>query len=367
MVEQVVLSALVVLVVVLVILRYAVPRVAADPSYAGQARARASRRRPSRSSFRAQEEVEQLQSPRLRPAVIVNPSKFDDVAAVRDQVDAVCVGAGWAAPLWLETTVEDPGIGQARRAVAEGVALVCALGGDGTVRAVAAGLAGTDTPMGLLPAGTGNLLARNLDLPLDKTENALLVALGGQDKRIDVGHLLLDESGEDEHPQEHAFLVMAGLGFDADTMAGAPEALKSKVGWLAYGVSGMRNLRGSQFRVRMRADGGPEFTRRVRTIVIGNCGRLQGGVALLPVAEIDDGQLDAVALSPKGMAGWVAVAGRVITKRRRGHERVEHFRLKTLAVRTDRPEMVQVDGDLVGPARALSVRVDPGALVVRVG
>ncbi|EBM0725712.1 diacylglycerol kinase family lipid kinase, partial [Salmonella enterica subsp. enterica serovar Senftenberg] len=156
--------------------------------------------------------------------------------------------------LFLETTQKDVGQGQTKQALEQDVDLVCPLGGDGTVRAVAEALVGSDTPMGLLPGGTGNLLARNLDLPVDDLGDALRVALTGQNKRIDVGRLTIDESGEHERPAQHIFLVMAGLGFDAAIMADAPEGLKAKVGPAAYVVSGAKNLRGPQFKVRVKFD-----------------------------------------------------------------------------------------------------------------
>ena len=116
----------------------------------------------------------------------------------------------------------------------------------------------------------------------------------------------------------------------------------------------------------MKIDDEPEFSRRARSVVIGNCGRLTGGLVLMPGAQVDDGWLDAVILSPVGVVGWVAVSGRVISRRRKGHERVDH-RLRRMSLRLDRPEAVEVDGDPVGQARTLSATVDPLALVVRVG
>jgi len=177
----------------------------------------------------------------------------------------------------------------------------------------------------------------------------------------------VDQSGEHEQPEEYVFLIMAGIGFDAAIMADAPEGLKNKVGPLAYALSGMKNLRGPQFRVRMKVDQEPELSRRARSVLIGNCGKLTGGLVLMPEAEIDDGWLDTVILSPTGVAGWVAVAGRVIARKRKGHERVDHHQMRSLTIRCDRPEEVQVDGDTIGQARALSATVDPLALVVRVG
>jgi diacylglycerol kinase (ATP) len=336
----------------------------ADPRAAGN-RGRIFRRRPHRDAFRPEGAREQ--PPRRRAAVIVNPTKFDDVAAVRRQITRRCAELGWDEPLFLETTREDPGTGQAREALEQRAAVVCALGGDGTVRAVAAGLTGSDTPMGLLPSGTGNLLARNLGLPVDSLDDALRVALRGQNKRIDVGRLTIDQSGHHGRPDERIFLVMAGIGFDALVMADAPEELKARVGWPAYVLSGARNLRGPQFRVRVKIDDGEEFTRRTRTVVIGNCGRLLGGLVLMPEADIADGKLDAVVISPKGVVGWAAVAARVFSRRRRGHQRVEHHTGATVRIRADRQQPLQLDGDPIGTALTVTAEVLPLSLVLRVG
>jgi len=325
------------------------------------------RHRPPREHFRPEGAAKSSEAPKRLAAIIVNPTKFDHLAAVRAQVTQGCLAAGWEQPLWVETTAEDPGTGQARQAVQDGATLICPLGGDGTVRAVAAALVGTETPLGLLPGGTGNLLARNLNLPVDNLDDALKLALAGQNKRIDVGRLTLDQSGEDEQPEEHIFLIMAGLGFDAAIMADAPERLKNTVGPLAYTFSAAKNLRGPQFKVSMKIDDEPELSRRTRTVVIGNCGKLTGGLVLMPEAQVDDGWLDAVILSPAGVVGWVAVAGRLISKKRKGHHRVDHHRLKSATIRCDRPQEVQIDGDTMGQARALTATVDPLALVVRVG
>jgi YegS/Rv2252/BmrU family lipid kinase len=330
-----------------------------------QHRPRFGRRRPHRDEFR------QDDAPRATPtrqaAIIVNPTKFDDVDAVQRRITRRCTQAGWAEPLFLHTTEKDTGHGQAKEALEKGVTIVCPLGGDGTVRAVASALVGTETPLGLLPGGTGNLLARNLDLPIDSIEDALGVALTGQNKRIDVGRLTVDASGEHEKPEEHVFLVMAGLGFDAAIMAGTPERLKATVGPAAYMVSGVRALRGESFRVRVKIDDAEEFSRRTRTVVIGNCGRLLGGLVLMPQALVDDGKLDTIIISPKGIVGWAAVAARLATKQRKGHERVDHHTSTEVRVRADKPQDVQLDGDVIGQARALNAVVDPLALIVRVG
>ena len=332
-------------------------------------------------------------APARRVAVVVNPTKFDDVERTQGRVEEICGRHGWEL-LWLETTADDPGTGQTRQAVEEGVDLVCPLGGDGTVRTVGEVLAGGEVPMGLLPGGTGNLLARNLGLPVDSLERALTVALTGQDTRIDTCRLDLvrptsaqlaarfededdpaenvdfddavdDRSSEDVR-ETHTFLVMAGLGFDAEVMAGAPEKLKNRVGWLAYLVAGFRHLKGPQFTIALKVDGAEPIRRRVRSVMVGNVGKLMGGMELLPDALADDGTADAVLLSPEGLVGWAAVVGQLATRQRLGHSRVDHFQGQELRVVSDKPVEIELDGDTMGSAIAMRVLVEPGNLIIRV-
>ena len=324
------------------------------------------RRRPRRNDFRPEGSVAPPPLPLKQAAIVVNPTKFADLEGVRARITTVLLAEGFGDPIWLETTVSDPGTGQARQAVTEGAVLVCALGGDGTVRAVAAGLAGTETPMGLLPGGTGNLFARNLDLPVDSVERALVVALTGQNQRVDVGRLTIRRTHADEHPEEHLFLVMAGMGFDAQVMATTPEKLKARVGSAAYFVSGARALAGRSIKVKLKIGSEMPVTRRTRTVVIGNVGRLLGGLTLMPDARVDDGQLDVVVISPRGPIGWTAVAGKLLTASRRGHALVDHLVAPEVEVSSEHPQEVQVDGDTVGRAVGLSARLDHLGLVVRV-
>ena len=128
-----------------------------------------------------------------RAAVILNPTKLDDLSLLRRRVDSEVLSAGWRPTVWLETTAEDPGHAAARAALDAGVDLVLVAGGDGTVRVVASELAGTGVSMALLPSGTGNLLARNLSVPLD-TDAALRLALTGRPRRIDVVTVSTDAS-----------------------------------------------------------------------------------------------------------------------------------------------------------------------------
>lgn len=303
-----------------------------------------------------------------RAAVIVNPTKFDNPEIVRDSIRHICARHAWAEPLWLETTVEDPGTGQARAAVEAGVDLVCPLGGDGTVRAVAAGLVGGRVPLGLLPGGTGNLMARNLGLPVDSLEEALHIALTGRDHAVDVGsiNVVAPEETQDA-AKDYYFLVMAGLGFDADVMAAMDEELKSKVGWAAYLVSGLQQVQGEHFAATVAFDDGEPSEVEVRSIMLGNCGKVQLGVELLPDARVDDGTLDAMLLSPDGVAGWAGIVGSFMTKTSRGNKDVAHRQFTSATIALATPQELELDGDSIGAASLVTVSVRPRALTIRLG
>jgi diacylglycerol kinase family enzyme len=263
--------------------------------------------------------------------------------------------AGWAEPIWFETTIDDPGAGMCRLAVDEGVDVVFVAGGDGTVMAAVTALAGGSTPMAILPVGTGNLLARNLELPLDDEHAALRIGTSGRTISIDVGAI-----------EEYKFAVMAGLGFDAAIMRDAPEGLKRHMGWPAYVVSASRHLRGRGIRVRLTLDEGIPMHRRVRTVVVGNVGRLQANIPLLPDARPDDGWLDIVVIAPRHTVDWVRVAGRVIRRSNVPDRRMERFRAKHVVIEASRTQPRQLDGDVIEDSRVMDIRIEPGCLPVRV-
>lgn len=329
-------------------------------------------------------------------AFVVNPSK-NGTSQLRPAILARCAAENLREPLWLETTVEDPGVGQTRDALARGADVVVAVGGDGTVRAVAEAMVGTGRPMGLLPVGTGNLLARNLDISVTDREEAFEIALNGMDRAIDVGWLRVDrpapakdgsgkggsgkagagkKTDESQAPadtKEHIFLVIAGLGFDAAMVADTDATLKSKVGWMAYFVAGFRHLHGRRLEMIITLDDRPPVTARLRTLMVGNCGRLPGGITLIPDAVIDDGIHDIAAIDTRGgIMGWAQLFGEVMMQgfgvtndlpNKIG--RIDHTRAKKVQLHVGEGEQVQVDGDVLGRAIDVSTWVDPGALIVR--
>ena len=301
----------------------------------------------------------ELQPRGHRLAVVLNPIKVDSVEQFQEIVTTMAREAGWDDPDWFFTTVEDPGTGMARAAEAAGADLVLVCGGDGTVREVCAALAGTGIAVGIIPAGTGNLLARNLSIPL-YLRAAIDVALTGQDRAID----LVEVSGDDL--EDTSFMVMAGMGFDAAIMDGVNEDIKKRIGWLAYVLSGMKALMFPPVRLEISVDGG-EYTRhRARTVVVGNVGTLTAGMPLLPDAAIDDGLLDVVMLHPQRFLSWLPLAWRILTKRPATDDLVNRMTGRTVHIRASQDTPRQLDGDPVGAGRELRMTCIHGRLLVRV-
>lgn len=284
-----------------------------------------------------------------RVAVVFNPTSGTEPAVVRKALAAV----GLTDLAWLETTTDDPGAGVTGRAIAEGAALVIAAGGDGTVMACVTAVAGTDVPLAVLPVGTGNLLARNFDIPLELAA-AARVAAAGTRRRVDVGAV------DDER-----FAVMAGMGFDAAMLRDAPPALKDRLGWPAYIVSGLRNVRrGPMIRFDLRLDDGPPVRRRGRGVLVGNVGRLQGGLPVLPDARGDDGLLDVAVLAPRRLRDWAGLAGRIVLRRQPRPDQLETWRAARVEVRASRALPVQLDGDVRPSTDRLIVQAQPAALAL---
>lgn len=312
-------------------------------------------------------------------AVVYNPTKVT-IASLRKTVEIAERKAGWQPTLWFETTADDPGGGQAAAALEQGADVVMAAGGDGTVRAVAEALRGTGVPVSLLPSGTGNLLARNLDLTLDHLEQSVRTAFTGKDRKIDL--CFVEAEREDGSKDSRAFLVMAGLGLDAQMLANTDPEMKRRWGWLAYVEAIGRALRDSnRLRIRYQLDDQPARTLNAHTVLIGNCGSLPGNLLLLPEAAVDDGVFDVVALRPEGVIGWFQVwvkivwengvlrrsqVGRKIMGMTREVRTMRYMKGTQLILRLERPQEFELDGDPFGQAIAIKVTLDHSSLVVRI-
>jgi YegS/Rv2252/BmrU family lipid kinase len=285
-------------------------------------------------------------------AFVLNPGRVRGAARVAAGCTAAAAAAGWDS-LVLETSAGDPGTLLARRAVAAGAGLVFAVGGDGTVRACAEALAGTEVPLAIVPRGTANLAARALGIP-HRLGAALAVGFGGHERRID----LATADGM-------TFAAMAGLGVDAAVVAAAPAWLKSRAGWLAYAAPGARLAQGPRATFEISLDGTPVAC-AARSVVVGNAGLLPGGFVLLPDARLDDGHLDVGILAPASLLDWGRLAHQVLTGSRREGRPLLSRRARHVEIRADRELPRQVDGEVIEPGRALTVTVLPAALLVRV-
>jgi diacylglycerol kinase family enzyme len=138
------------------------------------------------------------------------------------------------------------------------------------------------------------------------------------------------------------------------------------VGWAAYVVSASKHLRGRRTHVTLTIDDEPPISRRVRTVVVGNVGKLQGGIPLMPDARPDDGILDVVVIAPRNVVDWGRVAVTVLIRRHRPDFRVERFRCRRVRIEADQALPQQLDGEVIGEGREMDIEVQPGALVVRV-
>jgi YegS/Rv2252/BmrU family lipid kinase len=275
-------------------------------------------------------------------------------AALKKSIDQALAEEGWPAPLWLQTDREDAGESAARRAVAAGVEVLFVCGGDGTVMAAAAALAGTQTALAVIPSGTGNLLALNLRLPAD-VASAVRVVTRGDRRNIDLGEA-----------DGRLFAVAAGIGLDAQILAETPRRAKHRLGWPAYAAAALRHLGEPRFPAKVSLDGGTPIEREVRSVLVANVGRLPGGINLLPEAVADDGLLDVALIAPRRLHDWARLLTSLMGRHPTGG-RLETFRARRVDITTSEPQPREMDGEPLPPGDLLAVRIRPNALTVCVG
>lgn len=312
-----------------------------------------------------------------RAAVVVNPSKVD-LRVLRNTVAGQEARSGWQRTSWFETDASDDGRAAALAARDTAPDVVLVVGGDGTLRVVAEALHGSGIPLALLPVGTGNLYARNLRLPLNDVAGSVTAAFTGTDRKVDIA--FADLTDAESVTTRHAFLVMAGIGLDANMAANTNARLKKRFGWLAYSDPIVRSVIGNrQIELRYQLDDGPVRSMRAHTVIVGNCGTLTAGVLLLPAAKPDDGILDAVAFRPGKTIGWTGVGYGLSLNRffhRTGFGRFLAFFIpatktlrytsaRSLDLQLDGPEQIQLDGDPFGTVTAARLTVDHGGLTIR--
>lgn len=310
-------------------------------------------------------------------ALVLNPIKVD-AERLRTALLALSVKHGWAPPRIYETSIDDPGGVITRTALDAGAAAVLVAGGDGTVRAVAETMAGSGVPFAVIPGGTGNLFARNLELPLAQPGAVMEAVFTGITHPIDIGWARLTRADGTE--DEHGFVVLAGMGLDADMIANTSPDLKKSVGWVAYLDGAARSLPGAKpFRVVFQVDDGRLHSTKVVSMLFANCGALPAGIALMPDASLDDGRMDIAVIQPTGPLGWLGLwrkiwwdnsvlrrtrAGRLVLERRGRNASIRYRVGHTAETAMVAPTSIELDGDEFGTAVRMYCRIEQGALRV---
>ncbi|MGN6796081.1 MAG: diacylglycerol/lipid kinase family protein [Streptosporangiaceae bacterium] len=215
------------------------------------------------------------------------------------ELRAVLAREGLAEPLWFEVNKSRKAPAHVRRALAKGAELIFVWGGDGMVQRCVDAVAGTKAVLAILPAGTANLLAANLNIPADLAA-AVRVGLHGQRRKLDTGTV------NGEH-----FVVMAGTGFDALMIRGASRRMKRRLGRLAYIYTGTKNLSACGMKADVKVDGQRFYKGRLSCVLVGNVGKLFGGVEVFGDARPDDGVLEVGLVTADRPAQWARTFGRL--------------------------------------------------------
>ena len=258
---------------------------------------------------------------------------------------------GWQVDLWL---TRGPGDAQvlARRAVEQRIAVVIAAGGDGTLNEVIQGLAGSETALGVLPAGTVNVWAREVGIPLDNTR-AREILVNGQTRRIDLGLV-----------NGRYFLLMVGIGLDGEVTQAVERKPLKRLGVLGYVLAALWFSPGYLgFPVTLTVDEvGPVRTRALQ-IFVGNTQLYAGAFKFTWLARCDDGLLDLCVVHKRNLLGRLVVLRDFALRREQRRLWVRYNTFKQARIETKDPVAIQVDGESAGSTPA-TFSVAPRALKV---
>jgi diacylglycerol kinase (ATP) len=259
---------------------------------------------------------------------------------------------GFPDPLWYEVPNSRAAPKRARQALADGADLLFIWGGDGTVQRCVDAVAGENVTIAILPAGTANLLANNLSIPINLRE-AVDVGLHGDRRRLDAGVL----NGE-------RFAVMAGVGFDAIMMRDADSELKGHFGRLAYVWTGARATHMSRRNVRVEIDGKRWFKGKASCVLLGQMGTLAAGISAFPEALPDDGLLEVGVVTAKNALQWTRVLSRLVVKDAKNSPLTQMGQGSKIKIRFDRPTTYELDGGARKAKKKFRASVDRGAITV---
>jgi YegS/Rv2252/BmrU family lipid kinase len=255
-------------------------------------------------------------------------------------------------PLWIEVPKSSFAPRQVKRALDKGAELIFVWGGDGTVQRCIDTVAGSDAALAILPAGTANRLATNLEIPQD-IGRAVAIGLRGERRPIDVGRF----NGE-------RFAVMAGAGFDASMIRQADGGLKDRFGRVAYVWTGSKSLRAKPFKAKIAIDGVPWYSADASCILIGNVGRLFGGLEVFEDARPDDGRLEIGVVNADGITDWLRTLARTAVGHAERSPLVQTTSAKKITVKLDRKVLYEVDGGDRSKVKSFKIKVQPRAVTI---
>ena len=264
----------------------------------------------------------------------------------------VLVERGVTEPIWYEASSSREIPGLARKAITEGADLLFIWGGDGTVQRCVNEVAGEAVNLAILPAGTANLLAKNLQIPID-LKGAVDVGLDGEWRRLDVGVL----NGK-------RFAVMAGVGFDALMMRYADKGLKERLGRFAYVWTGSRATGMKPRRVQIKVDGKPWFKGKASCVLLGQMGTLAGGLVAFADARPDDGLLEVGVVTADNPVEWTRVFSRMVTGHADGSPLTQMTQGREVDIKLDRPTVYELDGGARKAKKRLRASIEPLAITV---
>jgi diacylglycerol kinase (ATP) len=256
--------------------------------------------------------------------------------------------------LWYEVNKSKKAPKRVREAVEAGADLVVVWGGDGMVQRSCDALAGSGVPMAIVPAGTANLLAHNLGIPQDLAA-AVDIAFTGRRRTLDLGNI------NGEH-----FAVMAGVGFDAELIRDADRGMKDRLGRLAYFWTAAHHVSREATPTTIEVDGTPWFDGEASCVLLGNVGKVTGGVPAFDDALPDDGWLEVGVATATGAAEWARTLGRMVVGRTDASPFVRITRAREISIRLGEKRAYELDGGDRDPADRLTARVLPQAITVYV-
>ncbi|HSA06602.1 MAG TPA: YqeG family HAD IIIA-type phosphatase [Candidatus Gastranaerophilales bacterium] len=285
-------------------------------------------------------------------AVILNPESGKiSIKLIKEEIEK-----GFKEYKIFEITPEEDAYKLSKRALEEGFETIVAAGGDGTIKAVISGIYGSNAKLGIIPSGTGNLMAANLGIPLNIPASIKLINKGIT-RKIDIGKL-----------NDNYAAFMAGCGLNATVMAKTTREKKKQFGYFAYFLEGIKQgFSPESFNFKIKIDDKKPITVQASTILIANSANIFGDVfSLAPKASFYDGEMDLIIICVLRkidyLYAFLSILGGQHFKK---FSRIQHYKFSKVEISSDRILDIQIDGDILDKT-PFTVTVIPAAINVLV-